>query len=110
MMDILIKYSTLETDTVPINLHFHYADRSNIACLVGYEVLPYDFFIGDQILFQRTDVTKAGWASVQSFFDFSAQGSKPDPYVPDSPGLAAADTLAASKNCAWPVLAAEQNT
>ena len=68
-MDVMIKRPGLEVSAVPVSLDFQYADRFDIAELVGYESLLYDLFIGDQTLFQRADAIEAGWAAVQPFLD-----------------------------------------
>ena len=100
-MEILIKRPGLAVDTVPVSLDFHYADRFDIAHLVGYESLLYDLFTGDQTLFQRADGIEAGWAAVQPFLDLWARGGKPDLYAPESAGPEAADALLARDGRAW---------
>ena len=105
-MDILIKRPGLEVEAVPVSLDFRYADRFDIAHLVGYESLLYDLVTGDQTLFQRADGIEAGWAAVQPFVDLW-QAGKPDPYTPGSLGPDAADALLTREGRAWHSLAAE---
>ena len=106
-LDMQIKQPGLEMTPVPVSLDFHYADRFEIAELVGYETLLYDLFAGDQTLFQRADGIEAGWAAVQPFLDLWAAGGAPDHYAPGSLGPDSADALLARDGRAWHSLAAE---
>jgi glucose-6-phosphate 1-dehydrogenase len=99
-VEILIKQPGLAVDAVPITLNFNYADRFDVAHLVGYESLLYDLFTGDQTLFQRADGIEAGWAAVQPFLELWKE-SRPDPYSPGSMGPEAADTLMKRTGRAW---------
>jgi glucose-6-phosphate 1-dehydrogenase len=106
-MEILIKQPGLAVDAVPVTLNFNYADRFDVAHLVGYESLLYDLFIGDQTLFQRADGIEAGWAAVQPFLDLWKDGT-PAPYQPGSQGPDAADTLLKRDGRAWHPLTIEK--
>ena len=106
-MEMLIKKPGLAVDAAPITLNFNYADRFDVAHLVGYESLLYDLFTGDQTLFQRADGIEAGWAAVQPFLELWKAG-KPEPYPAGSLGPAAADALLKRDGHAWHSLTLER--
>jgi glucose-6-phosphate 1-dehydrogenase len=97
-MDNLIKQPGLAVETAPVSLNFSYADRFDIAHLVGYESQLYDLFTGVISAGRRN---RAGWAAVQPFLDLWAKGGKPDPYTPGSMGPDAADTLLSRDSRHW---------
>ena len=106
-MELLIKKPGLAVDAASITLNFNYADRFDVAHLVGYESLLYDLFTGDQTLFQRADGIEAGWAAVQPFLELWKAG-KPEPYPAGSLGPAAADALLKRDGHAWHSLTLER--
>jgi glucose-6-phosphate 1-dehydrogenase len=52
-----------------VNMDFDYANYFGCKASTGYETLLYDCMVGDQTLFQRSDMVEAGWRMVQPVLD-----------------------------------------
>ena len=52
-----------------VNMNFEYKDYFGTEPSTGYERLLYDCMIGDQTLFQRSDMVEAGWSVVEPLLD-----------------------------------------
>jgi glucose-6-phosphate 1-dehydrogenase len=52
-----------------VNMDFDYTDYFGAKPSTGYETLLYDCMVGDQTLFQRSDMVEAGWRMVQPLLD-----------------------------------------
>src|SRR5467141_2182716 len=52
-----------------VDMSFEYAEYFGADAYIGYEVLLYDWMIGDTTLFQRADMVEAGWSVVDPMLD-----------------------------------------
>ena len=86
-----------------VHMHFSYAEHFGSPPSTGYERLLYDCMIGDQTLFQRTDMVEAGWALIQPVLDvWSALPGRNFPnYAAGTWGPAEADELLSRDARRW---------
>ncbi len=56
-------------DIGDVEMKFKYAEYFGARPATGYETLLHDCMIGDQTLFQRADMTEAGWRVIQPLLD-----------------------------------------
>ncbi len=90
-------------DIGDVQMKFKYAEYFGARPATGYETLLHDVMIGDQTLFQRADMTEAGWRVIQPLLDvWHALPARGFPnYAAGSWGPAEADELLRRDGRAW---------
>jgi glucose-6-phosphate 1-dehydrogenase len=86
-----------------VNMSFRYGDYFNASPQTGYERLLYDCMLGDQTLFQRSDMVECAWQIVAPVQD--VWGALPPRNFPNYPagswGPKEAEDLLRRDNRAW---------
>jgi glucose-6-phosphate 1-dehydrogenase len=90
-------------DIGDVEMKFKYAEYFGARPAIGYETLLHDCMIGDQTLFQRADMTEAGWRVIQPVLDvWQALPARDFPnYASGSCGPRESDELLRRDGRAW---------